>query len=537
MSTKIDFRNKLLTLVILLLIVNNYQAQSYSVEYIPGMVSYVSSQNIYVSLNNQNNIAIGDTLFQRTNTTIKAAMIIQYISSRSVAGSPIGNFSFSKGDTLFARIINKTKIGALVSEDAISNEEEVFPIDVENQNLENNSNLRGRLSVSSYSTTSNHLKSTDQRWRYLFSLKGEKIYNSPFSIDSYISFKYRNSEWSEVTSNVGKAAKIYSLAIKYNFDEDHRLTLGRTFNKWISNMGTMDGIQLENKFGGFYTGIVIGSRPNLSDYGYNMKLLQFGGYVGRADTIGSGIMQNSVAFVQQTNDYKIDRRFIYIQHSNSSIEKVNIFASTEIDLYARHNGSGENKINITGLYASIRYAPVRWFSINTSYDARKNVVYYETYKSYADSLLESNTRQGARLRLNFRPLSGVNVGVTYGYRFRADDSNPSSNYSISLSSSKVPLLQSNVYFSYTNFTSNYFQGQIIGGRISKDIFSNTISTAFGYRHLLYDYSNNSRLKQNILSLDLTTTLSKILFLSANYEGTFQENNTYSRLFLNLTYRF
>lgn len=514
-------------------------AQIKEYQFIPGIVSHISSQNLYVTMSEQNLLEEGDTLFYKIDGQIMAGMVVKFKSSRSVAGPYLPENIPHKGDTLYAKIytsINNDQVSILYK-NSISDEDEINPPELIDNPESYNSNIKGRISVSSYSTLSNTTHKSDQRWRYLISLKGKDIYESPFSIDSYISFRYKNSEWSKVKTNIGNALKIYSLALKYRFGSNFEITLGRTYNKWITNLGTMDGFQIESKLENFYTGLLIGSRPNFTDFGYNLKLLQFGGYVGRADTIGSGIMQNSIGFVQQTNDYKIDRRFIYLQHSNSSIDKFNFFLSSEIDLYGRKNGVGENKVSLTGLYTSLRYSPARWLSINTSYDARKNVIYYETYKSYADSVLDSHTRQGARLRFNLRPIRNVSLALSYGHRFKSTDINQSQNYSASLSIIRTPYILSSLNFSYTGFESNYLKGQIFGTRITKDISQSKVTATLAYRYLLYDYSSNLQQRQNIISMDISANILPGVSISANFEGTFQDKNTYSRFFINLTKRF
>jgi hypothetical protein len=69
----------------------------------------------------------------------------------------------------------------------------------------------------------------------------------------------------------------------------------------------------------------LGSRPDYSNYGYNLDLLQFGGYVNRSDSIGDGTMQNSIAVMQQMNNSKTDRRFLYLQHNNNIFNKTSLF--------------------------------------------------------------------------------------------------------------------------------------------------------------------------------------------------------------------
>ena len=113
------------------------------------------------------------------------------------------------------------------------------------------------------------------------------------------------------------------------------------------------------------------------------------------------------------------------------------------------------------------YSLNNWLNINASYDARKNVVYYETFKNYVDSILESATRQGFALRMNLRPINYLWLGFNYGYRFSKDDPKPSRNYGASLSYIQLPLVLSSIYLSYNKIESGYVNGNYYSASINK----------------------------------------------------------------------
>jgi hypothetical protein len=101
----------------------------------------------------------------------------------------------------------------------------------------------------------------------------------------------------------------------------------------ISNMGAVDGLQIGMKFKPVYLGLLAGSRPDYNDYSINFSLLQFGGYVYNEFSTKNGPVQSTLAFIEQTNAGKTDRRFVYLQHSNSLIRNINFFGTVEFDLY------------------------------------------------------------------------------------------------------------------------------------------------------------------------------------------------------------
>ena len=50
------------------------------------------------------------------------------------------------------------------------------------------------------------------------------------------------------------------------------------------------------------------------------------------------MMENTFSVFEQTNNTKTDRRFAYLQHSNTILTNTNLFASAEVDLYKRELG-------------------------------------------------------------------------------------------------------------------------------------------------------------------------------------------------------
>ena len=145
------------------------------------------------------------------------------------------------------------------------------------------------------------------------------------------------------------------------------------------------------------------------------------------------ITESSLAFMEQMNNWKTDRRFLYFQHSNTLVKNLNLFTTLEADLYqlvkdSQNNETYQNKFSLTGLYVSLSYRPTGKLSLSGSYDARKNVMYYETYKTYVDRILEDELRQGFRLQASYRITRDLTFGLQSGYRFLKSDPAPSRNF-------------------------------------------------------------------------------------------------------------
>ena len=287
----------------------------------------------------------------------------------------------------------------------------------------------------------------------------------------------------------------------------------------------------------FSIGVVTGSRPDFSDMGLNTKLFEYGVYINRYDTLGQRGMENTLGYFEQTNNFKTDRRFLYFQHINSAITNTIIFISTEADLFTKEQGVSKNKLSLTSLFVSANIRPNNIISLYFSYDARKNVIYYETLKSFADSVYENETRQGFRTRITLKPLKYLYVGANYGYRFRKGDPKPSNNYGGYITYSLIPVIESGITLSATNLTGIYAKGLTWGVRLYKD-FDSGMGVALGFRNIKYQFTQNiADVVQKSVTLDINTRVLDPIFVNVAYEGVFQDKRSSGRILLNLSYRF
>lgn len=539
-------------LVIFLSGILNAQGNKGTLE-IYGKISYQSSQNIYVTFLKTDGISAGDTLFVKRDRKLIAAVIVNYLSATSCAGKSISNMKLNNGDVLVAFIPEEKENEKQQPEtrpfetDTLAVSEKVNTMETMKAPEVNKGDARkyvpeknysGRFSIQSISSMANSgAPGEAQRWRYSLLFNKNEFLDSKISFSSYMTFSYAANQWEKVRENINNSLKIYNFTLSYKPDENTTFWLGRHLNSRVGNIGATDGIQVERKLGNYYAGLLVGSRPNYSDYSYNVKLFEYGGYLGRSDRINDRYMENVVGAFQQTNNMKTDRRFLYFQHSNNLIPRINIFLSSEIDLYKRVNYKGSSTFRLTSLYTSIRFAPGRFFSVTASYDARRNVVYYETYKFLIDTLFQNELRQGFRISTNFRPADRLFVGLNAGYRHRNGDIKPSRNYGGYISYSNLPFLNITPSLNFTHMTSSYVEGTDFGGRISR-YFSNDINLAVGYRRLSYSFTSVSdKITQNILSADLSVLVFRNLSLSVNYEGVFEKSNSFNRFFIDLTTRF
>ncbi|MCB8995589.1 MAG: hypothetical protein H6538_08270 [Bacteroidales bacterium] len=508
-----------------------------------GKVSFLSSQNVYVRFQSTQGISVGDTLFG-SGPELVAMLLVNNLSSTSCVCTNLSGISVAVNDVFVAKVSEKAKSESknetkeeverqVISSDSSRSETKAVP-----KENELKQRIRGSLSAYSYSDFSSSAAANSQRFRYTLSLDARNINNSRFSAETYISFRHKKGDWSEVQTDIFNALKIYSLAVKYQPDKNSSIILGRKINPKISSIGAIDGLQLEKTINKFTFGAVAGSRPDYRNYGIDPLLLQFGAYTAFNHKNTKTWSESSLAFMQQMNSGNTDRRFLYFQHSNSLLKDLNFFGTFEVDLFELKNNVPVSTFSPTGVYASLRYKLSKKISFSGSYDARKNVIYYETYKTTIDSLFESELRQGFRLQGNYRITRSLMFGITSGYRFLKSDPHPSKNLYSYLSYSQIPGIGISATLSASYLESAYLSGKILGLNITRDFWEGKIQTGAGYRYINYKLPENLiDLKQNIAELNISWQFLNKMSFSANYEGTFEPDTKYNRLYLQLRMRF
>lgn len=512
-----------------------------------GTITFKTSQNIYVKFSNTSRIVVGDTLYSEQEGALLPVLIVKQLSSSSCVCNSIQGVDMKISDMVLS--IHSSPIVPAADTiktspvyDAIvkAEQNEVLDTTIKTPTYEKNKigpAFRGRVSAASYINFSNQPGYDIQRMRYTFTLNSRQPQAGGFGVETYMTFRHTINEWQEVKDNFIKAMKIYTLAVQYNLNNNMRFWLGRKINFNISNLGAIDGLQAEKQWNHFILGTFFGSRPDNLDYGINFKLMQYGAYVSYVNQNAKGQMINTLSVAEQKNHNVTDRRFLYFQHQNSTIKDINIFASTEIDLYTVKNNQPQNTFLFSSLYASVRYRASRKLSVFASYDARKNIIYYETYKSFIDQLLEDEMRQGLRFSFNYRPIKKVTLGYSLGYRFEKNNPNPAQNMNGYLTFSQISSLHVSATLSAVLLQTSYLKGNIYGIRLSKDFIKGRLYEEVEFRTIVYRYGNTELpIQQKVIGLNTTVRLDKKLSLSINYEGELQTNKTFNRIYSNVVYR-
>jgi hypothetical protein len=509
-----------------------------------GRISFITSGNVYVRFASTEGLHAGDTLFLSQDGKLVPVLVINNLSSISAVCSSLPDAPELAKDMSVRTLKStfSTKKPA-ASQTDVTDTTTIIPVGVAQADkttppkAPSETDITGRLSVSSYSNFSSEAGNS-QRMRYTLSLGAQHIGGTALSAESYISFAHSDQNWEKIKNNIFDGLKIYSLALNYQFDSTLQVWLGRRINPNLSNMGAVDGVQGVKRFEKFSVGVVAGFRPDYRDYSFNGKLFQAGIFGGHQYVGKQGMMQSSLAFVEQTNAGNTDRRFAYLQHSNALMRNTFLFGSAEVNFFKKINDTTDNTPSLTNLYLMVRYRFSRKLSASASYSARDNIIYYETYKDIVERLLEQETLHGYRLQLTYRPLKNIITGIRASYRVRNDDPQASSNIYGYVTINTLPGIRANVTLSAALLETAFLSGKIYGISLWRDLVPGKLSGSAGYRYVDYNFlSSEISVAQNIAEASFSWRILPKLFLMLNYEGTFDDTDTFNRVYVNLTQRF
>lgn len=502
-----------------------------------GVVSFTTSQNVYVKFASTADIQIGDTL----SLANQACLVVGSKSSTSCVCSRIGDCNPEKGTTILFRPKAKAIVKAQdeVPQASVPQAEETPEPESESEVEEEKSRqkIRGRVTLSSYNNIS-ATRNNRNRFMARFSLDADHIKDSDFSFETYLNYRHIIPANTETFAVPTSYFRVYNLALTYAPKPDWTLTLGRKINPKTASLGAIDGLQVEKRFGNAYVGAIAGSRPDITSYSLNFNLLQYGGYVGFQTQQKQFYSQSTIGFLQQQNGGMIDRRYTYMQHSSTIGRKLSLFGSAELDLYSAVNGVVTNDPRLTNLYASATYRFGSKASLMFSYDSRRRVLFYETFLTEIERLLQDDlARQGVRARINIRPIKYVNLGFSYARRFQSDQQNKSDNLHASASWSRIPAIDGRLSLTYNLNSSNYLKSNILAARYSRSIVKDVLDGDIYYRHATYTFGTNGKPRiQHYAGVNLSVRVNKKLRLGLSTEASFFNTETNYRAYVRLSRR-
>ncbi len=460
-----------------------------------GVVTFVTAANVYVSFSDMGRVNSGDTLYVSKGGTLSPCAQVLQKSSSSCVCEMMGSYVLKKGDKLIHEYESvqkqvKEEQGEEVKGTGLGlNRQGTRAFSYPQKSLQQR--IRVNLTAATYShqTLPTGEDAAESQHRGMLRLSGyaDRIASTPLSLETYMYYR-RYMDAGESFREGTASFRVYNLALRYELEDNLKIILGRKTNRKVSSIGAIDGLQFEKSFGDFYTGALVGFKPDYIDFGLNTDLLQYGLYAGHQHRSKGFRSTTTLGVLEQRMLGNIDRRYAYFQHSGTFFKKLNLFGSFELDLYDKVDGVVSMNPRLVNLYVSARYRFSRKFSLSASYDSRRRVIYYESYKTEVERLLsEDEARQGMRLRLQLNPFKYLHASISYSRRFESDNQNQSDNLNGRVSYSRLPGLGGRLSLAYNINESSYLQSRVLSASYSRSLVKRRLHGNFYYRYGDFSY--------------------------------------------------
>ena len=509
-----------------------------------GIVSFITSDNVYVRFQSTDAIEISDTLYSNE----VACLEVMKKSSTSCICQNIGECPVQKDNVVTLKVTKNNEIedakttldtsSIALSSNVVENDPDQQLVEEPNQTLYKQK-INVRSSVASYSSFSPFENNDRHRLVGRMSMNIENISNSKLSLHSNFNYRRNLQPNAEAPSPTDRLFRVYNLALSYDVDSTIQLSVGRKINRNLSSIGAIDGIQVEKQLSNFITGVVLGFRPDFFDFGFNANLFEYGAFIGHQLAKESIYSRTTLGFLEQRNAWNIDRRYMHFQSIQTINRNLHLFGSMEVDLYSRLNNVTSFQPRLTNLYLSTRYRFNRRLSLTLSYDNRKRIIFYETFRTQVEDLLiDDIARQGLRLRVSLRPINGVFAGVSLAKRFQSDSGNKSDNLNAFVTLNRFLIKGGTLSFRYNRNLSNYLKSNIYSTTFSFYSFKNKLNTQLFYRNVQYDYfTSENKSTQNYYGANFYYRITRSLRFGLLLELSDRQNNRYYRMNTKLIKRF
>jgi hypothetical protein len=514
-------------------------------EALTGTVSFVTSQNVYLRFDNTDLLQLNDTIYQQVDGQNRPCLVLQQKSSVSCIAEPISDCKFEKGDKVVyfytpsvkkAEKEEEPEQASELAQDSIIGNTSNLQADAPPKKVKTDY-VDGRISLSNNTIAGEGDINSRTMGRLL--LEAENIGGSKFSFYNYSRFRYNRIERNGLQGSDSRLS-IFELALQYDADSSLTVSIGRQINNRMLSVGAMDGLNAEKRFRNTYVGAVVGSRTDPSTYGLNFDLFQYGAYFGLYHDENK-MSSTTVGIMNQSNSGNIDRRYVFAQHSSRIGNKINLFATAEMDIYQTDvTGNTESGVRPTTLYLMANYRVTRKLRITASYDMRRNRILYTSYSESLDRLITNDPyRNGFRLRVNYNLSRSIYAGAGYSQRSQSDGGNAFSTFNVFLSFTRIPIIGGRWSNAFTTNQSTYYTYNSISTRYTRDFFKGRLSVSPNARFVSYKYTSfdGDAFNQIYLSVDLDYDIAKNLSIGTDYEYSRRGDFTYHRFNTYLLKRF
>ncbi len=282
--------------------------------------------------------------------------------------------------------------------------------------------------------------------------------------------------------------QIYELGLFHeNEASKTEWAIGRVLSPYVRGVGYVDGGYLAHQIhSNFKIGFAGGAAPDMVSSEPNFDRRKFGLFGAfETGTYQTQRLAFTAAVSTEYDETTVSRDFLYFQGTYSKYQLLSLYQSVEIDFNRdwRYDQTGE-RFTFTNYYANANVNITKNASIFLSYDARKNIRYFETMDT-PDSLFNDDYHQGIRAGFNLRLMDRINFRGNAGIRFRdgLPDDNKFASATVRIARFPLPRHSMTLMMSIveTQFTTGYRPMMSYRFPVSRRVALNLTGSGYIYK--------------------------------------------------------
>lgn len=371
---------------------------------IVGTLSYQTVNNTYVKFEQTKTIQVGDTLYNATSP----CLVVQAKSTSSCVCISINSCNLHVGDTIqhyffekkleeqkdpHQTILDTNSANKLPPKDSIINR--IEPL------------ITGVFSLSTLAqqTLLSEANRTNLRQVIRFGVTRQfSFLGKPCTINLNGNYQHYYSNLPSNYPLIGRL-NIFQACIDQQFNSKLRISLGRSFQaNGLSTFGISDAFRLQYSQSKWQFETVAGFLPNIGTFGLDIKQQLLGASIFYTKSTQGKYLQLGFGSYLQLKNGRFDR-FTTASQGAFQIGKIQGYFANDIDF-------SPSKIRMNNLFISAQWMLSRKWQLFISYDARQNIILWNSYnQSLIDDLLDNAIQQGLRSRIQFK--AGANTILSF----------------------------------------------------------------------------------------------------------------------------
>lgn len=380
-------------------------------EELTSSVSYLTSSMIYVDAGTDQGLAKGSLLeFRRDGVTLARIPVMSLSSKRSACAAP-QEHDIRVGDQVVFQAVPSPRAAD------VAPPRDPSPLHFPERNESPRDRIpgtwRGRAGLRFMARTDAMEFGTDT-YQPALDLRADAVdfLRPELSVKLDVRTRRTFTSSSPASRRSNGRTRVHHAAAQWRrADSPWSVRAGRQFVSAVASVGVLDGVALEYEGARWSTGVLTGTLPDPTNYGFSTAIRQHGAYVARYSGPGAvARWRLALALLGAYENGRINREHVALQ---GRWHRGRVFATAlqEVDLNRDWRAAEQSGLSLTSTFWSVRLAATEHLTLNSGFDARRNVLLYRDTVT-PETEFDDSYRRGYWSGIAYRPVANLRLDLS-----------------------------------------------------------------------------------------------------------------------------